>query len=251
MKTHWVSAALPCHPPWWRSSGTSPPPPPPSRSRKPPGRSRKTVERDKQVVVVSGSGFRSEWWPKAFVRGQRVVVLGFRTDFLVRHYTLLTHCLVVCAGSKSWAGWGAWTHGWLFLFSFIYSWTSALLWPNCYSSCPCFSSTQMSAHRDWSKAKQTSLDCIFFSAQLDSCWIDNSLRCIVYLPHLVLGGPHALELLLLGRRLVLLHLLFVLLLEELALGSLLQVGDLLELNPVLHTQYGEVFTQPTAWCWCW
>jgi len=49
-----------------------------------------------------------------------------------------------------------------------------------------------------------------------------------HLPHLVLGGSDALHLLLLRRLLALLHLVFALLLKEVTLGSLLQVGHLLE-----------------------
>lgn len=54
-----------------------------------------------------------------------------------------------------------------------------------------------------------------------------------HLSYLVLGGSDALELLLFGRCLVLLDLLLVLLLKELTLGPLFQVGDLLKLDPVL------------------
>lgn len=54
-----------------------------------------------------------------------------------------------------------------------------------------------------------------------------------HLSHLVLGGSNALELLLLGGCLALLNLLLVLLFKELTLGSLLQVSDLLKLDPVL------------------
>lgn len=54
-----------------------------------------------------------------------------------------------------------------------------------------------------------------------------------YLSYLVLGGFHALELLLLGSRLVLLNLLLIFLLKELTLRPLLQVSDLLKLDPVL------------------
>lgn len=54
-----------------------------------------------------------------------------------------------------------------------------------------------------------------------------------HLCNLVLFGLHTLELLLFSCRLALLNLFLILLLKELTLGSLLQVGDLLKLDPVL------------------
>lgn len=61
-----------------------------------------------------------------------------------------------------------------------------------------------------------------------------------HLSNLVLGGSDALELLLLGSGLALLYLLLVLLLKELTLGSLLQVSDLLKLNPVLNEKHSMI-----------
>lgn len=71
-----------------------------------------------------------------------------------------------------------------------------------------------------------------------------------HLSHLVLGGADALELLLLGSRLVLLDLLLILLLKELALCALLQVGDLLKLDPVLQEADSQVRTVLLALCVC-
>lgn len=55
-----------------------------------------------------------------------------------------------------------------------------------------------------------------------------------HLSHHVVGGSDTLDLLLLGGLLVLLHLVLVLLLEEVTLCSFLQVGNLFEFNPVLR-----------------
>lgn len=63
-----------------------------------------------------------------------------------------------------------------------------------------------------------------------------------HLSHLVLGSLHALELFLLRRRLTLLNLLLVLLLKEQTLRSLLKVGDLLELDPVLMVTHTHTHT---------
>ena len=69
---------------------------------------------------------------------------------------------------------------------------------------------------------------------------------LTHLSHLVLGGSDALELLLLGGRLALLHLLLVLFLKEVTLGSLLQVGDLLKLDPVLSNRQKRSVLPPAA-----
>lgn len=54
-----------------------------------------------------------------------------------------------------------------------------------------------------------------------------------YLFNLVLSGLHALDLLLFSCSLILLNLNLILFLKELTFGSLLQVGNLLKLYPVL------------------
>lgn len=75
--------------------------------------------------------------------------------------------------------------------------------------------------------------------------VDPRAQSWTRLSHLVFGCFDDLKLLLLRRRLALLHLLLVLLLEELTLRSLLQVSDLLELDPVLNNTENTLISRTT------